>query len=221
MTSGGVPLVLDQHNDDEAANMRTLWRGISAVVALLSLSLGSLAAQDAPRGLSVVREGGRAGFWGGIGVGLGRESFDLRDGAGYSEELDRPTVSLRLGGTVNQNLRLGGEVLAWINEQNRTVESLTSVLFVGQLYPVATSGLYFKGGLGIGRNAVDFDDGGSVGDTGFAGLLGAGWEIRMGRRWYLNPVIDVVEHRYTGRGNERYRERLINFGLGVLFQSGR
>jgi hypothetical protein len=201
--------------------MRSEWRGISAAVALLFTAFGTAASQDAPRGLSVVREGGRGGFWGGLSLGAGGESFDLRDGAGYSEELYRPTVSFRLGGTVNQNLRLGGEVLAWINEHNRTVESLTSVLFVGQFYPLATSGLYLKGGLGLGRNAVDFDYGGGVGDTGFAGLLGAGWEIRMGRRWYLNPAVDVVEHRYTGRGNERYRERLVNFGLGVVFQSGR
>ena len=201
--------------------MRIEWRGVPAAVALLLTVVGSASAQDTPRGLSVVREGDRAGFWGGFSIGAGGEAFDLRDGAGYSEELYRPTVSLRLGGTVNQNLRLGGEVLAWINEQSQTVESLTSVLFVGQLYPLATTGLYLKGGLGLGRNALDFDEGGGVGDTGFAGLLGAGWEVRMGRRWYLTPSVDVVEHRYTGRGNERYRERLVNFGLGVVFQGGR
>jgi hypothetical protein len=203
--------------------MRIEWRGIPAAVGLLFIALGSAPAQDAPRGLSVVREGDRAGFWGGFSLGAGGEAFDLRDGTGYSEELYRPTVSLRLGGTVNQSLRLGGEVLAWINDndQNYTVETLTSVLFVGQLYPLATTGLYLKGGLGLGRNAVDFDYGGGVGDTGFAGLLGAGWEVRMGRRWYLTPSVDVVEHRYTGPGNEEYRERLVNFGLGVVFQSGR
>jgi hypothetical protein len=201
--------------------MRIEWRGIPAAVVLVFVAFGSVSAQDTPRGLSVVREGGRAGFWGGFSIGAGGEAFDLRDGAGYSEELYRPTVSLRLGGTVNPSLRLGGEVLAWIDEHDRTTESLTSVLFVGQLYPLATTGLYLKGGLGLGRNAVDFDQGGGVGDTGFAGLLGAGWEVRMGRRWFLNPSVDVVEHRYTGRGNERYRERLVNFGLGVVFQSGR
>jgi hypothetical protein len=201
--------------------MRIEWRGITAAITLLLLALGNASAQDAPRGLSLVREGGRAGFWGGFSLGAGGEAFDLRDGAGYSEELYRPTVSLRVGGTVNPSLRLGGEVLAWINERGNNTESLSSLLFVGQLYPVATTGFYLKGGLGLGRNAVDFHEGGGIGDTGFAGLLGAGWEIRMGRRWYLNPVVDLVEHRYTGRGTERYRERLINFGLGVLFQSGR
>jgi hypothetical protein len=169
----------------------------------------------------VVHEGGRAGFWGGLSLGAGGEAFDLRDGAGYSEELYRPTISLRLGGTVSPSLRLGGEVLAWINERDFETESLTSVLFIGQLYPITSTGLYLKGGLGLGRNAVEFDGGGDVGDTGFAGLLGAGWEIRLGRRWYLNPSFDIVEHRYTGRGEERYRERLVNFGLGVLFQTGR
>jgi hypothetical protein len=201
--------------------MRIEWRGVPAGVALLCIAFGSAMAQDAPRGLSLVREGDRAGFWGGFSLGAGGEAFDLRDGAGYTEELYRPTVSFRLGGTVSQHLRLGGEVLAWINEQNRSVESLTSLLFVGQVYPLATTGLYLKGGAGLGRNAVEFDGGGGVGDTGFAGLLGAGWELRMGRRWYLNPSVDVVGHSYSGRGNERYRERLVNFGLGVVFQSGR
>ena len=201
--------------------MRIEWRAISAAVALLLTAAAGAWAQDAPRGLSVVHEGGRAGFWGGLYLGAGGEAFDLRDGAGYSEELYRPTVSLRLGGTVSPSLRLGGEVLAWINERDFETESLTSVLFIGQLYPITSTGLYLKGGLGLGRNAVEFDGGGDVGDTGFAGLLGAGWEIRLGRRWYLNPSFDIVEHRYTGRGEERYRERLVNFGLGVLFQTGR
>ena len=201
--------------------MRIEWRAISAAVALLLTAAAGAWAQDAPRGLSVVHEGGRAGFWGGLSIGAGGEAFDLRDGAGYSEELYRPTVSLRLGGTVSPSLRLGGEVLAWINERDFETESLTSVLFIGQLYPITSTGLYLKGGLGLGRNAVEFDGGGDVGDTGFAGLLGAGWEIRLGRRWYLNPSFDIVEHRYTGRGEERYRERLVNFGLGVLFKTGR
>jgi hypothetical protein len=201
--------------------MRIEWRAISAAIALLLTAAAGAWAQDAPRGLSVVHEGGRAGFWGGLSLGAGGEAFDLRDGAGYSEELYRPTVSLRLGGTVSPSLRLGGEVLAWINERDFETESLTSVLFIGQLYPITSTGLYLKGGLGLGRNAVEFDGGGDVGDTGFAGLLGAGWEIRLGRRWYLNPSFDIVEHRYTGRGEERYRERLVNFGLGVLFQTGR
>lgn len=199
--------------------MRSQWWGIAAT-AILMLA-GTATAQETPRGLVEVHEGGRHGFWGGLGIGAGGEAFDLRDGLGYSDVLYRPTVSLRLGGTPNRYLRLGGEVLGWINDQGDRTESLTSVLFITQLYPAPMTGFYLKGGLGLGRNEVDFNDGFGVGDTGFAGLLGAGWEVRVGKRWYLNPAVDLVEHRYTGRGGDRYRERLVNFGMGVLFQSGR
>lgn len=200
--------------------MRTLRHGALGAAAILLLG-GAAAAQETPRGLVEVHESGRRGFWAGLGAGAGGEAFDLRDGAGYSSELYKPTISLRAGGTPSRYLRLGGEILGWIDDQGNSTESLTSLLFIAQVYPAPATGLYLKGGLGLGRNEVDFHDGFGVGDTGFAGLLGAGWELRVGRRFYLNPAIDLVQHRYTGRGGDRYRERIVNFGMGVLFQSGR
>jgi hypothetical protein len=200
--------------------MRTLRRSLIAGAVLL-LAGGAVAAQETPRGLVEVNDSRRGGFWGALGVGAGGEAFDLRDGLGYSEQLYRPTVSLRLGGTPSQYVRLGGEILGWIDDQGNRTESITSILFISQFYPAPAAGFYLKGGLGLGRNQVDFDDGFGVGDTGFAGLLGAGWEVRVGRRWYLNPAVDLVQQTYTGRGGDRYRERIVNFGVGVLFQSGR
>jgi hypothetical protein len=194
----------------------------SVIAGAVSLLLGgAAAAQETPRGLVEVHDAQRHGFWGGLGLGAGGEAFDLRDGLGYSGDLYRPTVSVRLGGTPSRYLRLGGEILGWIDDQGHRTESITSILFISQLYPAPSTGFYLKGGLGLGRNQVDFDDGFGVGDTGFAGLVGAGWEVRVGRRWYLNPAVDLVEQRYTGRGGDRYRERIVNFGIGVLFQSGR
>jgi len=200
--------------------MGTLRRGAVTAAAILLLG-GTAAAQQIPRGLVEVPESDRRGFWGALGVGAGGEAYDLRDGAGYSGELYRPTVSLRLGGTPSQYVRLGGEILGWIDDQGARTESISSFLFITQFYPAPTTGFYLKGGLGLGRHEVDFDNSFGVGDTGFAGLLGAGWEVRVGRRIYLNPAADLVQHRYTGRGGERYRERIVNFGVGVLFQSGR
>jgi hypothetical protein len=203
--------------------MRIISKCLPVLVLVCAAAARGAAQETAPRGLVEVREGNRGGFWGAIGVGAGGESFDLRDGAGYNSQLYRPTLDLRLGGTVSQNLRLGGEALAWINDRGRQTETLSSFLFIAQYYPMTTSGLYLKGGVGIGRNEVDFDDGVGfgVGDTGFAGLLGAGWEIRVGRKVYLNPAIDLVQHAYSGRSGGNYRERLVNFGFGVVFQSGR
>ncbi|HEX3233132.1 MAG TPA: hypothetical protein VHR41_02970 [Gemmatimonadales bacterium] len=201
--------------------MLTIWRGFTLAATIVLLGPGDGWSQAAPRGLVEVARGGRAGFWGGVGLGAGGEAFDLLDGVGYSDELYKPTISVRLGGTVNQHLRLGGELLSWIDDQGDQTASLSSFLFIAQAYPLSTAGLYLKGGLGVGRNAVDFRNGFDVGDTGFAGLVGAGWELRVGRRVYLNPAIDLVGHRYTGRVGDRYHERLVNFGLGILFQSGR
>ena len=200
--------------------MRTLRRSLIAGAVLL-LAGGAVAAQETPRGLVEVNDSRRGGFWGALGVGAGGEAFDLRDGLGYSAQLYRPTVSLRLGGTPSRYVRLGGEILGWIDDQGNRTESITSILFISQFYPAPAAGFYLKGGLGLGRNQVDFNDGFGVGDTGFAGLLGAGWEVRVGRRWYLNPAVDLVQQTYTGRGGDRYRERIVNFGVGVLFQSGR
>jgi hypothetical protein len=36
--------------------------------------------------------------------------------------------------------------------------ALSSALFVAQFHPAAFTGLYLKGGIGIGRNAVDVED---------------------------------------------------------------
>ena len=192
----------------------TLW----VALLLIALPLPSFA-QQPPPGLVEVREGTRRGVWFGLGVGAGGESNDAA-GPGYTDPFYKPTISLRAGGTVGPHLRLGGEVLSWFDEEGDAVASLSSLLFVAQLYPLTSSGLYLKGGLGIGRNAIDFDGGFDVGDTGFAGLVGAGYELRLGRRLYLNPTVDLVGHSYSGRVNG-YTERLINFGLGVLFQSGK
>ena len=192
-----------------------------AVTTALTLSPGQAPAQEPPEGLIEVHESNRGGFWLGLGFGAGGESFDLRPSEGYSQVLYRPTVSLRLGGTVSQRLRLGGEVMTWINEVGPAVESLSSALFIAQLYPFSGSGLYLKGGIGIGRNAVDFGDGFDQGDTGFAGLIGAGYELRLSRRFFLNPSIDLVGHRYDDGGVGDYHERLVNFGLGILLQTGR
>ncbi len=53
------------------------------------------------------------------------------------------------------------------------------------------------------------------------GLVEAGYELLSGRRLYLNPVLDFVGHRYSDRFGGSYRERLVNFGLGILLQTSR
>jgi hypothetical protein len=189
-------------------------------ITLIAFPLHSLAQQPTPGLVEVKEEGGRRGLWLGLGLGAGGESNDVA-GPGYSDLFYQPTVSFRAGGTVGSHLRLGGEILSWFDEQGDAVASLSSLLFVAQFYPLSAAGFYLKGGLGLGRSALDFDYGYNVGDTGFAGLVGAGFELRMGRHFYLNPTVDLVGHSYSAAPGFNYTERLVNFGLGVLFQSGK
>jgi hypothetical protein len=202
-----------------AARLRSTASLLIGIVLLTTPYVASVA-QQPPPGLVEAKEGGRRGIWFGLGVGAGGESNDV-GGPGYSDLFYQPTVSLRVGGTLGSHLRLGGEFLSWFDEQGAATASLSSLLFIAQLYPLSSTGLYFKGGLGLGRNAVSFDFGYDVGDTGFAGLIGAGYELRVSRRFYLNPTVDLVGHRYNGPGDFTYAERLVNFGLGVLFQASR
>src|ERR1700732_4761838 len=214
LSRAGSPITcrLEQRKQPEANPwVQRLTRSLRVTAASLPLTLltllgpRTLAGQQPPPGLVEVKDtGNRHGFWFGLGLGAGGESFDLRNGAGYSNAFYKPTVSLQAGGTLGQSWRLGGEVLSWIYERPHAVESLSSLLFVAQFYPIRAAGLYLKGGLGVGRNAVDFDDGVNVGDTGFAGLVGAGYELRLGRRFYLKPTVDLVGHRYDFRAGGSY-----------------
>lgn len=203
--------------------LRSLQRTVPSLILTLLVALllsHPAVAQQPPPGLVEVRDGSRHGFWFGVGLGAGGESNDVVTG-GFSDLFYQPTFSLIAGGTIGQNLRLGGEIISWINEEADAVESLSSAMLVARFFPLKAAGLYLKGGFGIGRNAVDFDDGFNVGDTGLAGLVGAGYELRLSRHVYLNPTVDLVGHSYDGRAGGNYRERLINFGLGVLVQTGR
>jgi hypothetical protein len=198
-------------------------RFVQRLAALLigTGAAASVAAAQTPRGLTVVDEGARQGFWTALGFGAGAESYDLRDGLGYSSTLTEPTVSVRLGGTINQHWRLGGEALVWFHDVPGGTESLSSFLLIGQWYPMTHAGFYLKGGAGLGRNGVDFSNGFGASDAGFAVLGGAGWELPLSRRFALVPAVDLAQHFYGGdRFNPGYRERLLEVGLGVLFQTG-
>jgi hypothetical protein len=196
--------------------------GRLAPLLIATVWLASAAGAQTPRGLVEVNDNSRRGFWTAFGLGAGAESYDLRDGQGYSSTLTEPTVSVRLGGTVDQHWRLGGEALVWFHDVPGGTGSLSSFLLIGQWYPMRAAGFYLKGGAGIGRNGVDFNNGFGVADVGFAVLGGAGWEIPFSPRFALVPAVDVAQHFYGGdRFNPGYRERLLQAGVGIQFQTGR
>lgn len=199
-------------------------RIVTLAVLGVVLSIQSLAAQGGRRGLvELPREGTRQGFWiaGGLGYGAQNFRFDGEDWLDKPEE--RPTFAIRLGGTPDQHLRLGGEVTVWVNHRTSdegfsVTETLSSMTLVGQFYPMRTSGLFLKGGAGIGVSAASVEGGDGITETGFVGSFGAGYDIPVGRKLAITPTVEMFRHRFTQRDQPTLHERLFHVGIALTFQ---
>jgi hypothetical protein len=190
-------------------------------VAVLAITMSSqLQAQVPRKGIAEVQPSPRGGFWGSMGFGAGMEQVDLSgDLLGYSDPLWRPTFNFRLGGTVKQVLRLGGEVFVWTNIQGGITETLTSVMPILQVYPARTAGLNLRGGAGYAWSGVS-NFGAFVGDNGFGTLLGIGWEFPVSSKFFITPGVDWYQQWYGGGFQPSYTERIINFSLSIGLQGG-
>ncbi|PYP42318.1 MAG: hypothetical protein DMD43_03310 [Gemmatimonadetes bacterium] len=173
----------------------------------------------------------RHGAWINFGLGAGSENYRFDSPDTYQpSDIVKPSFWIAVGGTVNPHLRLGGEINAWVNEYTDTLtfdhvtESLVGGLLTAQVFPATNLGLFFKGGVGISRSGTDISGGYGTGETGFATLLGAGYEVRLARNFFLTPVVNVLYHRSNGqRGdpNGALHERVATIGVGLTFQPGR
>jgi len=208
--------------------MRNAIRGLLALAGVLVLIPVGEASAQRRRGLvDVSPDHARHGFWLSVGLAAGGDSYRFSGEPDYSDELWKPTFSLALGGTVNPHFRLGGELKVWADEyfddveQVEVTESLVGAMLVGQFYPSRRLGLFLKGGAGISRSGVDIEFGDGTGETGFATLLGAGYEARLGRNIFITPYVDFMQHRSSERNQPTLHERLVSFGVNMTFQVGR
>ena len=207
--------------------MRSAVRAAILAVLLPTCIVPALSAQQHRPGLVDVSGRSRHGFWGSLGFGAGNEAVDLvnpDDGLGYSDSRTAATVQIRLGGTVNPHLRLGGELSSWVyphyTDSGDVTESLSGLFGIAQLYPGRRAGFYLKAGAGVGRSAVNYSGGPTISDMGFAAVLGAGWDIRVGRHLAITPTIDVQFQDYSGAEGGGYRERIGAIGIALTYQAG-
>lgn len=177
----------------------------------------SLDAQHRRPGIREAGPEGRSGFWGvfSLGAGVEQVNFD-NDALGYSDPLTRGAFAIRLGGTLSERLRLGGEVGAWINEDDGITESVGNLMLIAQFYPAERAGFFLKGGAGLGRSAITDDFDTLDEDYGVVGAIGAGWDIRLGRHVYLVPTVDFTAYGFNGDDTD-YRERITTFGIGIAY----
>ncbi len=197
------------------------------LVAALALGAGFFARADAQgrrdRGLvEVDRPGVRGGFYVGGGFGDGMEQYKFA-GDPYTDRIGKPTITLRIGGTPSEQVRLGAELFGWsnpINDGTTDSENFGMALMSVQFFPAPRSGLYLKGGVGFAGSGVSYQNGSSTNETGFGFGLGAGYEWQASRAVSVGPTIDWYQGTFTKRGEATLTERVLNIGLQVTFQSG-
>ncbi len=208
---------------------RCAMRGTLSTLALIVLTLGGThqaVAQhrrDAGRGLiELPPEGVRGGFYIGGGIGAGRESYKFSDEADFTDPLTKPSVTLRLGGTPESSIRLGGELFAWGNEEFDRTEYFSALLGTVQFYPIRDGGLWLKGGAGLAFSGQDFDDPSffDANETGFGWSVGAGYEVQVSRAVGIGPSVEFYQGSFTQRDEPTLTERVLNIGVQVTFQTG-
>jgi Outer membrane protein beta-barrel domain len=150
----------------------------------------------------------RDGFW--VGGGLGYGSFglscDICDGLGRTGGL---SGYAKLGGTLRQNILLGVETNGWTKSEGGATITMGNLSGAAYWYPMATNGLFVKGG--VGYSVMSADDGStSANDSGFGFLAGLGYDVRVGRNLSMTPVMNWFRGGYDG-----ISANVIQFGLGV------
>ncbi len=145
-----------------------------------------------------------AGLWLSGGLGGGSTSEDDEGPAGY----------FRIGGSVSQNVLLGGEVAGMTYDLDGTNVSFANVTFTALFDPALPGGFFAKAGVGFASVMTSLDIGGgtfTTDDEGFGVTLGVGYDIRIGGNLYLTPNLDVLLQTY---GDDRDAS-LVLFTLGL------
>lgn len=170
-----------------------------SLLLLIALS-GAATAQGHPQT--------REGFW--ISFGFGYGSIACED-CDSDERVSGGSAYLRLGGTLNQRLQLGGEVNGWSREEGNVTVSIANVSPVLVFYPAAQGGFFLKGGLGLA--SAELKIGRFSGEeTGVGLTLGAGYDGRVSAGFALTPYFDLAVSSFDGASFNRY-----TFGLGFTW----
>lgn len=153
---------------------------IAALTVLALLTTTDLAAQ---------RPQTRPGFWASMSAGTGNLNWSC-DGCSKRDH-GGATLAMRLGGSTSQNFLLGAEFNWTFVDLGTDAINGGYSAFTVYWYPSATGGLFIKGGVGIGTYYRRTSDSVTARSTSAAILLGAGYDIRVGRKISLNPMLTL------------------------------
>jgi len=150
----------------------------------------------------------RQGFWIGGGMGYGSMGLGCSGCAGVGRTGGLSGYA-KLGGTLRPNILLGVEMNGWTKNEGAATITMGNFSGAAYWYPMATQGLFIKGGAGYSVLAVD-DGFSSANDSGFGLLGGVGYDIRVGRNLSITPVANYFRGGFDGGS-----ANVLQLGMGV------
>jgi hypothetical protein len=129
----------------------------------------------------------REGFW--IAFGLGWGSAGLSCSGCSSTRYGSSAATLRMGGTLNRHLLLGGEINAWSRNKSGVTETVGDMSAVAYFYPSAGGTFFLKGGVGVAVYSANTSP--KLEATGLGVNVGLGIDLYLGRKFSLTPYASI------------------------------
>jgi hypothetical protein len=172
--------------------------------------------------LREVRDRAKPVWWESIALGAGSRAHRY-PGAGvtYGPGSTGGTLTAEVGRRFNQHAGLGLEYIGWLGDfQEDFFGALQSLFAIVRVHPLGAVGPFLKAGGGLATYGVYdmvYDELASF-DVGVAYVVGAGWDIPMGRELVISPIVEW--QHFTLASDRTYHGKLLNVGLMITW-SGR
>ena len=156
----------------------------------------------------------------GFGLGSGDGEWSVNGSKVTLDDISKGgsspiTLSLEfgVGWNINQNFSLGffGSALSRQFKENGTSYNtqMNNYLLLGTFFPFET-GLSVRGGAGLGNFTAD-NAGGKTTYYGYAGLLGLGYDFKLGSTFNLGAHLDYTYQKYNSNADK------VDHGQGITF----
>jgi hypothetical protein len=206
--------------------------------ALVALALGAVALPAAAQDVAPTSDGPpRQGFY--IGLGLATASVSA-DCSTCADDVDAASMfgsHLKLGGTLSKSVRLGADLFGVTTSEGLfdelaggggadVTETAGHLMAAVTVYPSAAGNFWFQAGLGSVVFLADVDGDQKYTARGFGGMLGVGYDFRLGRNGSLTPYLSLTSSTngkvYDEDGNEvgggdEWQTAFFAFGVDYVF----